>query len=105
VRRSRSPDPQPVKDILPRLLKEVLGGRGRKAERLRRAWSGVVGEAVAQRTRVVGLKHGVLSVEVASAALKHDLGLFRREEVLSGLRERLPEMVIREVSYRVGDRL
>jgi hypothetical protein len=41
-------------------------------------------------------------VEVASAALKHDLDTFRRAEVLRGLQERLPDMGLSGLSFRVG---
>jgi len=102
VKRSSSPDPKPLREILPRLLKEVLGPRGKARDRLREAWSEVVGAADAQRTRLVGVEDGVLTVEVASAALKHDLEFFRREEVLSGLREKLPALALQKVRYRAG---
>jgi hypothetical protein len=57
---------------------------------------------VAERTRVASVEEGRVRVEVASAAVRHDLATFRSADVLKRLRERLPELRIREVSYRLG---
>jgi len=57
---------------------------------------------VAQRSRVAAVEGGKLRVEVASAALKHDLSTFRRGEVLRRLREEAPDLGVRDVVYRVA---
>jgi hypothetical protein len=69
---------------------------------IRRAWVEILGPAMASRTRIASFSSGKLRVEVASAALKHDLTTFRAPEVLRRLREMLPDEGIREVSYRVA---
>jgi len=51
---------------------------------------------------VAAVEGGRVRVEVASAAVRHDLATFRAAEVLKGLQERLPELRIQEVSYRLG---
>jgi hypothetical protein len=51
---------------------------------------------------VASVEEGRIRVELASSAVRHDLATFRRAEVLKGLQERLPELRIREVSYRLG---
>lgn len=71
-------------------------------ERARKAWTAAVGPAVARRSRVAAVESGRLRVEVASAALKHDLSTFRCAEVLDRLRREAPELRIREVRYRVA---
>ena len=70
------------------------------------------GEPTSLRQLVPGVLRGLrgptrgpvvrVRVEVASAAVRHDLATFRHAEVLKGLQERLPELRIREVSYRLG---
>jgi predicted nucleic acid-binding Zn ribbon protein len=77
--------------------------RDDRLKRLRAAWPGVVGPQAAERTRLVAFDQGVLSVDVASAALKHDLATFRREEILAALQERLEGARIKAVRYRVSD--
>jgi len=94
-------EPTPIGELLPSVLRGIKGTSG-PLDRVRKAWGEIVGPLVASRTRVAGLENGQVRVEVASAALKHDLSTFRQPEVVKGLRERLPEMGIRDVSYRVA---
>ena len=100
--RRRSLEPTPVREILPGLIRKVRSeGRG-AVSRLQAVWPDVVGAPTAGRTRILGVESGQVRVAVASAAVKHDLSTFRREEVLAELRRRLPDLRIRAVSYRVG---
>jgi predicted nucleic acid-binding Zn ribbon protein len=98
----RRADPAALSDILPGVLREVRPRRN-PIEKIRRIWAEVVGPEAAPRTRPLALEQGVLQVEVASAALKHHLSTFRAQEVLDGLRERLENVRIKQVRYRLGD--
>ena len=68
----------------PELLKEVLGrlfagrGWGRRQERLHieKAWAEAVGPELEPHTRVLGLRRGVLEVEVNNAVLLQELAHF-----------------------------
>ena len=95
-------EPAPIREVLPGVLKGLKRAAGSPLERARKAWVSAVGPTVARRSRVAALESGRLRVEVASAALKHDLATFRRAEVLERLREQAPELAIREVQYRVA---
>jgi len=83
-------------------LKGPGGAASKGLASAERIWAETVGPETAARTRVTGLGQGVLRVDVASAALKHHLGTFRREELVAELSRRLPEARIREIRYRVG---
>ena len=96
----RRGEPAPIQEVLPAILKGFKGTAA--VDRARRAWNEVVGPLVAARTRVSSIENGQVRVEVASAALKHDLATFRQPEVVNGLKERLPDLGIRGVSYRVS---
>jgi len=100
--RRRNPDPASLKDLVPAVLRGMKRTVAGPVARVRDAWPQVVGEATASRTRVAGFSEGRVRVDVASAALKHDLHVFRRQQVLEGLRKRLPDLRILAVSYRVG---
>jgi predicted nucleic acid-binding Zn ribbon protein len=100
--KSRRREPAPLSEIVPDVLREVRPRRRAVLERARKAWREVVGEPAGSRTRVTALDGGVLEVEVASAALKHHLATFRREEILSGLRERLGAAAPTRLRFRVG---
>ena len=101
-RQRRVGEPAPIHEVVPSVLRGLTGSATGPVERARKAWGEVVGLEVASRTRVAGVENGRVRVEVASAALKHDLATFREADVLRGLKERLPDMGIREVSYRVA---
>jgi len=92
-----------MSDVLPGVLRGVRGAAGGGAlAKVRRAWAEAVGEAVAKRTRVAACEGGKIRVEVASAALKHDLATFRAPQLLEGLRNALPELRLKELSFRVA---
>lgn len=100
--RRPTPDPESLKDLVPAVLRGMRRNTGGAVGRIRQAWLQVVGEEVARRTRVIGFSDGCIRVLVASAALKHDLAVFRRASVLEGLKRELPGLSIRTVSFRVG---
>src|SRR5437016_5520485 len=82
----------------PELLKEILSrlftarGWGRRQERLHieQAWAAAVGPEIESQTRVLGLRRGVLEIEVANAVLLQELAHYHKRRVLEQLRGRLP---------------
>lgn len=95
-------EPRRLKELLPAILRGLRRDRTGALGRVRAVWPAVIGEKLAARTRVAALEGGVLTVEVASAAVKHHLATFAGEGVLARLGEALPELRIRAVRYRVG---
>ncbi len=98
-------EPEQIKDVISgviRGLKKGVRGRRGELERLRAAWPEVVGQSIAGRSRIVAVDQGHIRIEVASAALKHDLATFRRTELLEQLKERLPDLNLRKMTVRVG---
>ncbi len=83
-------------------MRSIRRTRGGPLLRIRAAWANVAGPVISARTRVAGVDGGVIRVDVASAALKHDLATFRRKELLGARRKELPDTAIREVRYRIG---
>lgn len=98
----RDGEPAPIQEMLPSILRGIKGVAGGPLDQLRKAWGEILGPEVAARTRVASFTDGNVKVEVASAALKHDLVSFRSAEVLGALRKRLPDLSVRGVSYRVA---
>lgn len=101
-KKRRKSDPASLRQLVPGVLRGLRGPSTGPVARVREVWPEVVGSAVAARTRVATVEGGRVRVEVASAAVRHDLATFRANDVLKGLRERLPELKIRDVSYRLG---
>jgi predicted nucleic acid-binding Zn ribbon protein len=100
--RRKKVEPVRLGELLPEVMREMRPRRSSALQRVRGAWREVVGEPVAHKTRVTGLSGGILEVEVASAALKHHLGTFRREEIQAALRDRLGAAAPRGIRFRVG---
>ena len=91
-----------VGDILPKLMRYIKPRVSNGLKEVREAWPEVVGEAVARRSRVAAYHGGEIILEVASSALRQDLGVFRREQLLESLREALPDTPISGLKCRVG---
>ncbi|MGD2174206.1 MAG: DUF721 domain-containing protein [Candidatus Brocadiaceae bacterium] len=52
---------------------------------LAQAWAALVGEAIAERTRVRSYSGGELTIQVDSSALLHELNNFMKSELLDAL--------------------
>jgi predicted nucleic acid-binding Zn ribbon protein len=94
----------------PRPLSEILGevfaargyGRLRGVGELESAWTSAVGEPDCRRTKLGGVRRGVLNVTVAHPALLEQLSSFRKSELLAALRREAPGTPIQDIRFRVG---
>lgn len=94
-------EPQPIGELIARVVEGAgLKGRG-KLERLQPVWVEAVGTAHASQTRLVALRGGELVVEVASAALAHELGVYHKRALVERLRER-SGLPIHDLRCKVG---
>jgi predicted nucleic acid-binding Zn ribbon protein len=99
-----------MKDRGPELLSEILSrlfaarGWGRRQDRLHleRAWAEAAGPALAEDTRVAGLRRGVLEVQVGNSALLQELAQFHKRRLLEELRRRLPGARLDDLRFRAG---
>jgi len=89
-----------VRDLVSLVLKQHGIGGDPALRRAMAAWREAAGEEFCLRTRVTGLKKGVLSVEVDSAALLQELSVYRRKELLFALRQKEP--TISDVKFKPG---
>ncbi len=98
----RGGEPELVGDVLRRLMRDVAPRRSvRRRDVVREAWEQAAGPALAEETRPATLRGGVLTVEVRSAALLHELEGFRRDELLA----RVLDAGVRDVTglrFRLG---
>ena len=92
--------PEPIADVLSRVLKGVRPAtrRGGIAD----TWAEVAGEELGTSTRPATLKAGVLTVEVSSTALLAELNGFRRTELLAKLLSIETTGRITELRFRLG---
>ncbi|MGQ9606406.1 MAG: DUF721 domain-containing protein [Thermogutta sp.] len=89
---------------LGRVVRELLARSGAarfdEHRRLAAAWRDLVGEWNAHSAAVKG-KGGYIEVRVRTSALLQEM-MFRRDELLQGLRKRLPDWKIRGIRFRIG---
>jgi len=78
-----------------------MAPRRRKAG-VEEAWSQAAGEELASETRAATLRQGVLTVEVRSAGLLHELQGFRKDELLARLLEHDTTKRINGLKFRLG---
>jgi predicted nucleic acid-binding Zn ribbon protein len=97
------PGPEPIKEVLARLFTSRGWGRRSARLHLERAWTEAVGAEYETHTRVLGLKRGILDVEVDSAILVQELTHYHKRRLVTVLRARLPGQTIKDVRFRVGN--
>lgn len=96
------PQPEPIKEILARLFTARGWGRRQGRLHLEHAWAEAVGPDYSQQTRVLGLKRGILEIDVASGVLVQELTHYHRKRLLDELRKKLPGQTIKELRFKVG---
>jgi predicted nucleic acid-binding Zn ribbon protein len=94
--------PENLADILGRLF--VSRGWGRKNDRLRleEAWAEAAGESLVKETRLMGVKRGVVEVEVRNAVLIQELNHFHKRGLLGKIRKSLPGVTVSDIKFRAG---
>jgi predicted nucleic acid-binding Zn ribbon protein len=94
--------PEPLKEILSRLFTARGWGRRQGRLQLDRAWAAAAGEEYAAHSRVLGLKRGIIEIEVDSSVLLQELAHYHKRRLLQELSARLPGQGIKEMRFRAG---
>jgi predicted nucleic acid-binding Zn ribbon protein len=93
--------PENLSDVLGRLFTARGWGRLSERTRLEAAWAEVTAEWPGQ-TRVLGLRRGVLEVEVRTGVLVQELAQFHKRKLLAGLRKKLTGQSLTDLKFRAG---
>lgn len=93
--------PQPLGEVLSRLIALRGYGRVQGQRQLADVWREAAGEKIAAKTKVMGLKNGVLQIGVSNAALLSELASFHRHSLLESLRATGRELAIRDLKFRL----
>ena len=96
--------PYPIKDIVRQSLRMwgISHTAAARQDRLATIWQEIVDQETAVHTRVIGLRGGILRVEVDSAARLQELSSFKKAELLAALKGALPERHIRDIRFIAG---
>jgi len=98
----RGGEPKPVGDVLARYMRTSGLGEKLRSREIYDSWPEVAGAEVDKHTRVVGFSGCVLHVEVDSPPWLHMLSTFKKPELLTGLRQALNGVRVRDIKFRIG---
>jgi predicted nucleic acid-binding Zn ribbon protein len=86
--KARSQRVAAVGDLVTKVVEAAGLGRSSQRAAVAQGWRDAVGREIAAQTEIQGLRGGVLTVLVGSAALAHELMVYYRRDLLTRLRER-----------------
>ena len=96
--------PQRLGEVLSAFLDaEGLAGRLKHLE-VYSAWEEIVGPGILPHTRIAGLAHQKLYVDVDSSAQLHELRTFHKKQILRDLHMRVPGILVRDIVFRPAAR-
>ena len=97
---SEKKGPGSVGDIIPAVMR-MLGLEGRMDEgRLVREWPAIVSELLASKSVPLGLRKGVLTVEVRDNSWMQEIR-FHQNRILDKIRERFPDLGVTSIRFRM----
>jgi predicted nucleic acid-binding Zn ribbon protein len=94
--------PRHVSDVLSELFALRGYARVQADQQLADGWAASAGSPVARQTRVGALRRGVLEILVDNSTLLYELATYRKATLLADLQDRLPELNLRDLRFRVG---
>jgi len=94
--------PEKISDVLGRLFTSRGWGRKNDRMRLESAWAEAAGVKLLKETRLLGLKRGVLEVEVRGAVLMAELAQYHKRGLIGKLRKALPATIVTDIRFRAG---
>jgi len=94
-------DPTPLSSAISELIARKGLARVQGNAQLVKAWKAVAGERIATRSKVMGLKRGVLEVGVANSALLSELASFQKASLLKKLQSEHAGQKITDIRFKL----
>jgi len=94
-------DPTPLSSVLSELIAKKGIARVQGNAQLVGIWKSVVGEKVSSRTKVLGLKRGVLEVGVDNSALMNELASFQKAGFVRKFQTEHAEHKISDIRFQL----
>ena len=98
----RRDDPHRLGDVLSHLFTLRGYARTQTGRQLAEIWASVAGETISGRTRVQGIKSGVLQIGVHNSAMLQELEGFHKWSLLERLQERHGDLGIADIRFRLS---
>ena len=95
--------PVSINRVMKTLLEELDLDTRLQEVRIFAEWKEIVGEAVAQHAVPQEIKNGVLTVTVDSSVWLTELSRFYRHDMLSKIKERFGETLVRRITLKIGE--
>lgn len=94
--------PRPLGDLIREYME--VSGLSRRAElaHVETAWRKVAGPEVASRTRLLGVKRYVVTIEVGSPALLSELTGFKKADLVRRMQAELPDQLVKDLKFVQG---
>ena len=100
-RGTKQPEHQ-LGELLPHVLKHVSRAYKERPDLVLGAWESVIGEQLKGQTIAESFSDGILYVKVKQSSLYTLLRQYERPRLLARLRERFPDVMIKNIAFRVG---
>lgn len=94
-------DPTPLSSVISELIAKKGLARVQGNAQLVSIWKSVSGDRIASRTKVQGIRRGVLEVGVDNSALMNELVSFQKTALLYKLQKEHPEQNINDLRFRL----
>ena len=94
-------DPVPLSAALSELIARKGFARVQGNAQLIGVWKAVAGERIAARTKVLGLKRGVMEVAVDNSALMTELVSFHKTALVHRLQKEHSDQKIRDIRFKL----
>ena len=98
MRRSR---PQPIGDVLQKVVRQLEQAKGGDAQKLFALWPKIAGKKIAQHARPISLRKGLLRVLVDDSAWFYQINL-QKQALIDKLQQRLGKAAIQNIQFRIG---
>ena len=94
-------EPQPLSAALAELIARRGFARVQGSAQLVGIWKQVAGAQFADKTKVIGLKRGVLEIAVNSSGLLSQLASFHQAPLLKTLKTEHPDLKIKDLRFKL----
>jgi predicted nucleic acid-binding Zn ribbon protein len=99
---SRKRGPEKLADVLAELIVQRGYARQLTASAYTEAWAAVNDPLLAKASRPGNLRRGILEVAVKNSTVMQEL-TFRKKQILKKLKQQLPDEVIKDIRFRIGN--
>ncbi|MBN2711003.1 MAG: DUF721 domain-containing protein [Planctomycetes bacterium] len=104
VTRNVLPDPEKFAESVKKFLKKSGMNWVKKHQHFSEIWYNTVGPEISENTMPVSFAKGILTIEVFSNALKHELENFFKAELIQSMNKELGKTPLRDIKFKLGTR-